>query len=483
MKIAMITSETNPISKTGGLADVVYSLSRELNNLSQETIIISPLYKPIKENPLWMDKMQEVAKFDVFMSWRKQYAGIFELVIENTKFYLIDNEYYFKRENLYGYDDDGERFAFFALAAIIALTKINFYPDIIHVHDWQSGMIPCLMKEKYNQVYPEFKNTRFCLTIHNPAFKGMLDKYFLNNFYGLSDELFDNGKVRFDGQVSTLKAAITYADVISTVSPTHRNELLTYELSHGLNYILRLRQDDFFGILNGIDQIEFNPKTDPNIMPHFDIKNVSTAKEKNKIALLKELHLPYNGQAPLFGLVSRLTWQKGIELILKVAPKLIKRGAYLVFLGRGEYELEQGIEQLRATYPDHVAVYIGYNDKLAHQIYASSDFFLMPSLFEPCGIGQMIAMRYGTLPVVRETGGLKDTVEGFKPGVTQDATGFSFVDFNAEGLEYASSLAIDTYYNRPDLMKKMIKTAMQENHSYALTATKYIEIYQRALDK
>ncbi len=481
MKIAMICSEANPLSKTGGLADVTYSLTKELNKMGHDAIIILPLYKKIKEEHF--ASLKEVTKFDVFMSWRKQYAGVYRLKIGNTQYYLIDNEYYFKRDNLYGYNDDGERFAFFSLASIYALMRIEFIPDIIHVHDWQAGMIPCLIKERFNRESDFFIHTRFCLTIHNPAFKGYLDKYFLNNFFGLSDTLFDNGNVRFDGQVSTLKSAITYADVISTVSPTHRNELLEYSSSHGLNYILKLREQDFVGILNGIDTDFFSPETDPILVTNYTDRSLIGGKSSNKKALLKKMHLPYNKDKPVFAMVTRLTWQKGIELVLHVAKHILDRGAYLIVLGSGEKELEQGLENLRAIYQNNVGIYIGYNEDLAHLIYAGSDFFIMPSLFEPCGLGQMIAMRYGSLPIVRETGGLKDTVEGFKPGVTQKATGFSFVDFNDQGLLYALTLAIDLYFDRKDLIKEMIKNGMREDNGYVKCASAYVELYKKALAK
>lgn len=477
MKIAMIASESNPLVKSGGLADVVFALSKELNKCGHETIIVLPYYKKIKNMNL---DVKFRGSFDIFMSWRKQYAGILETSISGVKFYLIDNEYYFNRDSLYSYDDDGERFAFFALASIEALKLISFQPDIIHVHDWQSSIVPCLIKNKNYGDF--FTNTHYILTIHNPAFKGYLDKYFLNNFFGLSDELFDNGKVRFDGQVSTLKAGIVFSDKIVAVSPTHRNELLDPLSEFKFNYVLELRRDDFVGIVNGIDIEEFDPSTDTKIAKTYTSTAFLKGKEANKKVLLDEFHLP-RGNEPVYGLVSRLTWQKGIDLILKNAKHLIDAGAKLVILGSGEHELENGFQRLRDTYPDKVGIYIGYNDALAHKLYAGSDFFLMPSLFEPCGIGQLIAMRYGTLPIVRETGGLVDTVVGYTNHNLKEATGFKFFDYKVDGLKGCIDHSLQVYFDHKDDFKVLIKNAMNHDVSWQSSANQYITLYEKVVIK
>jgi len=475
MKIAMVTSEANPLCKSGGLADVTYSLSRELNAAGEDAIIILPYYKSIKNKLL---DTKYIGCSYISMSWRHQYVGVFKTTIDNINYYLIDNEMYFDRDNLYGYDDDQERFAFFSLAALEALKLIKFKPDIIHVHDWQGGMIPCLLKERFfsDEFYSRIHTV---LTIHNPAFKGIMDKYYLSNYFGLSDELFDKGLVRFEGQVSTLKSAIVFADKITTVSPTHRNELLNPELSHGLSAVLTLRADDFIGILNGLDVVEFDPLHDKKIAKNYNASAFINAKKINKQNVLEAFNLPIN-KGPLFGLVSRLTWQKGIDLIISNVAYLVSQGASIVIVGSGEADLESKFQLLRNQYPDRVGIYIGYNDSLAHKVYAGSDFFLMPSLFEPCGIGQIIAQRYGTLPLVRETGGLVDTILGYNGKNEKEATGFSFKDYDGIALGYSINEALNVYQSK-EVFHQLVKNAMSLDRSWKKSMNAYKKIYKEAM--
>ena len=478
MKIAMITSEANPLCKSGGLADVTYSLSRELNANGVEAVIVLPYYKKIKQNN--SIKVNYLRNYNIAMSWRNQYCGVFETTIDGIKYYLLDNEYYFNRDEMYGHNDDGERFAFFSLAALELFRQIDYRPDIIHVHDWQAGMIPCLLKEKLKND-PFYAGVKSVLTIHNPAFKGFIDKYFLNNFYGLNDYLYDYGNVRFEGMVSTLKAAIYYADMITTVSPTHRNELLTYTLSHKLNYCLELRQEDFVGIVNGVDTVEFNPAKDSKIAKEYNASAFVTAKKLNKNALMDEYHLSHT-EAPTFGLVSRLTFQKGIDLVLSNAEHILGKGGRIIILGSGEGELEKAFQRLRDSHPDSVGIYIGYSDPLAHKVYAGCDFFLMPSSFEPCGIGQIIAQRYGTLPIVRETGGLVDTVEGFNGHNLKTANGFSFKKYDSVEFGEAINRAFDAYGDKK-VMSQLIKNAMKLDRGWKNSMDAYMEVYRKALKK
>jgi starch synthase len=476
MKIAMVASEINPLVKSGGLADVVYSLSKELVIEGEEVIDILPFYNKIWSFPKL--KVKRLGSFDVYMSWRKQSAEVYRTYIDGITYCLIGNDYYFNRDAIYGFNDDGERFAFFALAAKKLLKFVNFEPDIVHVHDWQAAMLPVLIKEQEKND-PFYNHIKCVLTIHNPAFKGMIDRYFLNNFYGLSDELYDNGSVRFENMVSTLKAGIIYADKITTVSPNHAKELLTPEGSQGLSGVLSYRKDDFEGILNGIDTAEFNPASDSFIPKNYTIKSVSSGKAAARFALLKATNLTDNG-GPLYGFVSRLTFQKGVDLILHDARYLLDRGALMEFLGSGEYQLEQALEQLRAEYPCQVGIYIGYNNERAHQIYAASDFFLMPSLFEPCGIGQMIAQRYGSLPIVRYTGGLRDTVIGFNGDNSKTATGLGFETYDDGGLLYACSLAQKLFDNK-DYLRDVVANAMALDHSWVKASQEYLKVYQSLL--
>ena len=468
MKIVNVASEANPLVKSGGLGDVVYSLSRELAKAGHEVSIILPYYKVVRDKNVGA----EYLGYDyIDMSWRHQYVGIFKKVIDEVNYYLIDSEQYFGRDNLYGYDDDGERFAYFALAAQKIISKFNLQPDIVHVHDWQAGMLPTLMRVR---PLDEHKS-HYVLTIHNPAFKGYLYPESLGDLYNLDIELYENGSVRFEGMVSTLKAAIYFADKITTVSPTHRNELLTEQYSQGLCHVLEFRRDDFCGILNGVDVVEFDPEHDKRIKANYSSKNFKEGKQKDKEDLLLGLGLQ-DVAAPTFGIVSRLTYQKGVDLVVQNALHLLYRGANIVILGSGEYVLEKAIQELRDAHPDKVGVYIGYNDALAHKIYAGSDFFLMPSLFEPCGIGQIVAQRYGTLPIVRETGGLVDTVH-------PEEDGFSFQYYDVFSMRAVLDRALDIYYTDMNKMDSMIKKAMELDRSWVESMNKYVGLYKEVVNK
>ena len=477
MRIAMIASEARPFCKTGGLADVVYSLSKELTVMGKEVMIILPFYQSIK-NKIW-DSVKLVDTFDVVMSWRHQTANVYLTYADGITYYFIEHDY-FNRDHLYGDYDDGERFAFLALAAREFLYRQKKVPDIIHIHDWQVGMLPCLIKTvpEYQQ---KLSKSKFVLTIHNPAFQGMLDREALWDLYNLPTSLYDNGEVRLDWGVSTLKAGIVYADKITTVSPNHHSELLTPEGGMHLDGALRLREWDFCGILNGIDYLEFNPENDTNIPFPYTVRNCISNKKKNHDALLKELHIENYGQ-PLFSVVSRLTWQKGLDILFPTIEELANRGCNIVVLGSGEKQYELELERLRAAYPDKIAIYIGYSDALAHRIYAASDFFMMPSLFEPCGLGQMIAQRYGTLPIVRRTGGLKDSVINYDGGNEDKANGFGFDHYTSDDMKYTSIYAFDVYHNKP-LMNKLTKNAMKTDNSWAKSAMYYYGVYEELVNR
>lgn len=477
MKVAMFASESNPLCKSGGLADVVYSLSAELAKEGHEVIIAIPYYKSIANNPAY--KFKKGPSFTVYMSWRQQSADVYTGVIDGITYYLIRNSFYFDRDKLYGYDDDGERFAFFALACRRLLKVIDFQADIVHVHDWQTAIIPCLVKEQ-NRDDSFYAKMKFVLTIHNPAFKGMIDRFFLNDFFGLDDSLYDTGKVRFQGMVSTLKSGLVYSDKITTVSPTHREELLQGGSSQGLDGVLNLRRDDFVGVLNGIDYEEWNPSKDPLIAKNYDEKTLEEGKHLNQTDLLSAFHIKWYG-GPVYGIVSRLSWQKGIDLVLTCGEKALNSGANLVILGNGEYGLEQKAEALRKAHPDTVGAYIGYNAALAHKIYAGCDYFLMPSLFEPCGLSQMIAQRYGTLPIVRYTGGLADSVHGYD-GVADNlqVDGIGFRDYDERGMDYAMGIAKDLYANQR-LYYRIAKRAMGLDRSWAVSAKEYVKLYKSLL--
>jgi len=474
MKILMVASESRPFCKTGGLADVVYSLSKELAVLGEEVSIIIPYYDSVARQ-IPKSELKKVVSFNTHMSWRQQKVDVYETKREGINYYFIENRQYFERGHIYGDFDDGERFAFFTMAVKEFLITKKYYPNIIHVHDWQAGMLPCLLKVDPS-LQKKFAKTKYVFTIHNPAFQGMMPKFTLGDFYNLTDELFDNGAVRFKDQVSTLKAGIVFADKITTVSPTHHLELLTAEGGMGLDGVLRYREWDFSGILNGIDYLEFNPSDDKVIAKQFDVATLVSGKKANRKAIYKELGIKDN-DGPLYSLVTRITWQKGFDIIFPAVEELIARGANIIMLGSGEHQYEQRWEDLKRKYPDKIGLYIGYSDPLAHKIYASSDFFIMPSLFEPCGLGQMIAQRYGTLPIVRRTGGLKDSVICYDGSNASTSNGFGFDAYSVYEMKRTSHYAFDVYQDKK-LLHQLMKNAMLTDNSWQKSTQEYLKLYK-----
>lgn len=470
MNICMISSEVLPFSKTGGLADVSYALSKEYAKTDNEVYIFTPFYDTIK---LKNHKLRFVKRLKVVMNWREPEFNVYEVRYNKIHYYLIQNQQYFERGSLYGFFDDGERFAFFANACLEIIKESDIKFDIVHVHDWQSAMIPCILKCKY---YDDQKLNKIktVLTIHNPLFKGYLDKEALFDLFNLTPDIFYEGKVRLDDKVSTLKAGIYFADKITTVSKTHREELLTVEGSKGLNYDLELRSGDFCGIVNGIDYQEFNPRYDKLIKFNYSRSKLE-GKEKNKVEFCKEFNL--NSKYPIFSVVSRLTDQKGINLMYKIAETVLKNKGNFVLVGSGQKEIEDAFINLNKQYKDNSFIYIGYNNELAHKVYAASDFFVMPSAFEPCGIGQLIAERYGTLPIVRETGGLKDTVIAYNEN-KEVATGFKIYSFNEDEAENTAKTALNLFYNDKNTFKKLQNNAMKVDNSWKSSSKLYLGIYK-----
>lgn len=477
MKIVMIASEANPLAKVGGLGDVVYSLAKELAKKGEEVSIILPYYESIKKNQSVYTEY--LGTFRIYMSWRCEEANICRCHIDGVTYYLVDNAHYFYRDKIYGEKDDNERFAFFSLACKEIFNFLDYTPDIIHIHDWEVGMLPTLIRE--NKFDTRLKKTKFVLTIHNPAFQGEMDPYLLGDYYNLPYQLYENGAVRFNMNISTLKAAIMYVDKITTVSPTHAYELLTPEGSKGLNKVLEYRKGDFIGIVNGVDYDEFDPSKDVYIAHHFNQVNFQKMKQENKKELFKVLNIKDTGK-PLFALVSRLSYQKGMDIVFDACGELAKRGCNIVILGSGEYKYEKQVEELRGKFPETVAVYIGYNNQLAHKIYASSDFLMMPSLFEPCGISQMIAQKYGTLPIVRRTGGLRDTVICYNGENADVANGFGFDNYSQYDMIRTCLYAFDQAGDAK-LMKQLKKNAMKLDNSWDNSANQYLAVYKELLER
>ena len=480
MRIAMVASEANPLAKSGGLADVVTALSVAYKKEGHDVIIVLPYYKSIDAKKEKGIAISYKGKFEVELGWRHLEAEVYFTEVAGVPYYLLGNYFYFGRPNLYGYGDDGERFAFFALGAMKLMSFLNFAPDILHVHDWQSAILPTLLKERFCRE-KVFEKTHTVLTIHNPAFKGFLDPYFLGDFFGLDESLYYTGRVRFDGMASTLKAGLIDADKITTVSPTHREELLSEYLSQGLHGVLRLREADFCGIVNGVDEEEFDPAKDMKIPCRYDAGSFIEGKAACRKDFFAKAGMEDKG-GPVFGLVSRLTYQKGIDLILKCAHYTLDRGGYLAILGSGEEGLEQGLEYLKQYYPEQVYLYRGYSDQIAHEIYAMSDFFLMPSLFEPCGIGQLIAEKYGALPIGRQTGGLADTIVHYDGTNPDKANGFLFRDYDEGGLSYAMGEAEKAYKDKK-LFHSLQKNALLTDNSWTNSAKLYLGIYEELINR
>jgi starch synthase len=471
VNVLFVVSECVPFVKSGGLADVAGALPKQLRKLGIDIRVIMPKYETIAEK--YKKEMKKIAQLVVRVGWRRQYCGIEMFEYEGVIYYFVDNEYYFKRHQLYGHYDDGERFSYFCRAVLDALPAIPFRPDIIHCHDWHTGMIPFLLREEYrkNSFYEQIRTV---FTIHNLQFQGIFPREILGDLLNLSDRYFTIEHLEFYGNVSFMKGALVAADIITTVSPTYKEEIQTEYYGERLDGLLRARQRDFIGILNGIDDEMYNPKTDPFIAVPYDIHTI-TRKQMNKRALQQYFGLSIREDVPIIAMVTRLTKQKGLDLVKCVFHEIIAEDVQFILLGTGDKEFEQFFHDMAETYPDKVKVYIGFNEELAHKIYAGADLFLMPSKFEPCGLSQMIALRYGTIPIVRETGGLNDTVQSYNE-FTGEGNGFSFTNFNAHDMLYTIRRAL-TFYKEKQVWEKLMKEGMSGDYSWAQSALKYNKVY------
>lgn len=475
MRVLIVASESHPFIKTGGLGDVIGALPKELKKLGIDVRVVIPNYKDISLNSKY--KFKFLKSFNVEVSWRNQYCGVLGCEYEDVPYYLIDNEYYFKRDGLYGYYDDGERFAFFNRAIFKLIKEIGWKPDIIHCNDWQTGMIPVLNKVEY--CYDEFyKGIKTIISIHNLLFRGTFDKEVLPELFGYDYELFNNGSLELYGGVSFLKGAINYSDLITTVSKTYSKEIRTKEFGEKLDGLLRFKEDILKGIVNGIDYDEYNPEKDDYIYKNYSVENIEL-KVKNKLMLQRELGLKESEDIPMIGIVSRLTSQKGLDIFMYCLDELLQKEVQLVILGTGDNEFEEGFKWFANKYPDKLSANILFDNKLAHKIYAASDLFLMPSLFEPCGLGQLIALRYGAIPIVRETGGLKDTVISYNEQ-TGMGTGFVFKDYNHLDLINSINYALETYNNK-NKFRKIVVQAMKSDNSWIKSAKEYKDMYEQLI--
>lgn len=477
-KVLFVASECVPFVKTGGLADVVGSLPRYFDQERYEVRVIVPNYLCIA--PAWKEKMNFVTSFYMDMAWRSQYVGILEMMYEGILYYFIDNEYYFAGDRPYGYiHEDVEKFAFFSKAALSILPVVDFQPDIVHCHDWQTGLVPVYLKDSFHQ--GEFyANMKSIMTIHNLKFQGIWNIPAVQDATGLDMSYFTADKLEAFGDANYLKGGIVYSDYVTTVSRTYAEEIKTPYYGEHLDGLMRARSNSLCGIVNGLDYQEWNPATDQLISKNYSIETFKTEKVKNKLALQKELHLETDKKKMLIGIVSRLTDQKGFDLIDCVMDELCQDEVQIVVLGTGEERYENMFRHFAWKYSNKVAACIYYSNELSHKIYAASDAFLMPSQFEPCGLSQLMSLRYGTLPIVRETGGLKDTVEPYNE-FEETGTGFSFMNYNAHEMLAAIRYAQSVYYDKKRSWNKMVKRAMEMDFSWKNSAKHYEALYDNMI--
>ncbi|MCO4849559.1 glycogen synthase GlgA [Bacillus vallismortis] len=473
MKILFAVSECTPFVKSGGLADVAGALPKALARLGNEVTVMLPKYSQISER--WKKRMIKIAECTVAVGWRQQYCGIEHLADDDVNYYFIDNEYYFKRGSLYGHYDDGERFAFFSRAVLEAAEAVNVQADIVHTHDWHTAMVNYLLKEEY-RVHPFYEQMKSVLTIHNLQFQGIFPPDVTHDLLGLDMGHFHFERLECNGFVNFMKAGIIAADHVTTVSPTYRNEILTPYYGEQLERVLQYRENDVTGILNGIDDTFYHPKNDPYIEAHYDADHL-TCKEENKTKLQRRMGLSERNDIPLISMVTRLTKQKGLDLVRRIMHELLEEhDIQLIVLGTGEREFEDYFRYAEFAFHEKCRAYIGFDEPLAHQIYAGSDLFLMPSKFEPCGLGQLIALQYGAIPIVRETGGLYDTVRAYQEE-ERTGNGFTFSAFNAHDLKFTIERAL-SFYSQKNVWKSIMKTAMNADYSWKHSAKEYQRIFE-----
>lgn len=472
MNILYCASEALPFAMSGGLGDVAGSLPKALTAKGCDCRVVLPLYGSIK--PELREKLTYLTNFQVPVGWRSQYCGVFTAEVGGVTYYLLDNEYYFKRSGLYGFYDDGERFAFFSRAILEMVKTINFAPDIIHTNDWQTALVPVYLNLYYRQE-EKLSKIKTAFTIHNIQYQGKYGTELLADVLSIGEE--NAHIVEYDRCVNFMKGAIEAADKITTVSPSYATEIMDPWFAHGLDGLLREKAYKTCGILNGIDVEGYNPSTDPAIAENYTKDTIAIGKAACKKALRQEFGLEENDQ-PLMGMVTRLVSHKGLDLVRHVAEYIVLSGIQLVLVGNGDYMYESFFNELAAKYPGRVGVYIGFNPSLAHRVYAGADMFLMPSKSEPCGLAQMVALRYGTIPIVRETGGLRDSIHDSGDG---KGNGFTFSTYNAHDMLDAC-LRAKGGYDFADGWKTLVKRAMECDYSWDASAGSYMGLYQEMMN-
>jgi len=470
MNVLMIGSEALPFAKSGGLGDVLGALPKELKKQGAEVAVILPLYETVHEK--YKKKMVRIAEFETQLAWRKKYVGLLKLVHEGVDFYFIDNQEYFNREKYYGYFDDGERFSYFCKACMDVIPLLAMKPDILHCSEWQTALIPVYLRTIYRNAQG-YENIKTVFTIHNIEYQGQYDLRLLTDMFGIDKR--DQSVLDYQGCINLTKGAIATCDLLTTVSPSYAQEIQYLFYGKGLDSIIKENAYKLRGILNGIDQNLFNPKKDPNLTAKYDAKTVEGGKALNKAAIQRELGLNEDENIVIVSMVTRLVEHKGIDLVIEAFDAMMQENIQFILLGAGDQQYEYFFREKERAYPKRVCFYRGYSEGLANKIYAGSDLFLMPSISEPCGLSQMIAAKYGTIPIVRETGGLKDSIEAFNPE-TGKGNGVTFKQVNWCDMLGAIQRAIGIY-NDPVNHKKIINNALKSDFSWKKGAKEYLTLY------
>lgn len=474
-KIAFIASECVPFIKTGGLADVVGTLPKKFDRTKYDVRVIIPNYMCLPSK--FKNNMKYITHFHMDIGWKQQYVGVMYMEYEGVPVYFIDNEYYFNGYNIYGdVKWDIEKFCYFCKAALSILPGIGFRPDIIHCHDWQAGLVPVYLKTLFAG-NPFYQGIKSVMTIHNLQFQGRWDIKTVQEYSGLPSDLFTPDKLEWHKDASMLKGGLVYADKITTVSNTYAHEIQTPYYGEGLDGLLQARWQSLWGIVNGIDYDVYNPKTDKALPAKYDIKTFKKNRLKNKIALQNKLGLPEDPNAYMIGIVSRLTDQKGLDLVDRAMNDIMTDGTQLVVLGTGDRRYEEMFQYYQGIHPAKLSANIYFSDELSHQIYGACDSILVPSRFEPCGLTQLMALRYGALPIVRETGGLKDTVIPYNE-FEGTGTGFSFANYDARDLLNTINYSKKVFFEDKDAWTEMQKRAMQQDYSWIASAKIYEKLYE-----
>ena len=481
MRIALLASEGAPYAKSGGLGDVMEALPAALSRIEgNQVVLILPYYKKIRENPAY--EVELVTHFDVQLSWRRQYCGVMKLKNrqDDVQVYFLDNLYYFgdRPGAIYGDMDDAERFAYFSKACLDALLALDFIPDVIQCNDWQTAPVPAYLAAQYHTQFP---GTKCMFTIHNVEYQGWADGSFYDDVLGLPWEY--RSWLEMNGSVNVMKGAIETAHLVTTVSETYSRQLMYPYYAHGMDGILANAAWKLTGITNGIDTNTFNPETDPALPAHYHAQSFVEGKGQCKAALQEEVGLPVKADVPLLVMVTRLAGHKGLDLLCYIARRLLwEKDCQILILGTGEAQFEAFFRELAEEFPDRVAAKITFDLGLAARIYAGGDIYMMPSKYEPCGLSQMNAMRYGTVPVVHATGGLKDTV----PGVDEHGKGglgFTFESYNADDFYGALTRCIDLYTYDREAFRALQKTCMEQDFSWDKPAQKYMELFRKMLEQ